>query len=88
MTSSIETTAVEPLPQNGAELRAYRDRAGIQQQVLAVALEMTPYNLSRIETGFVAIPDDLAERYVAAVRQIARERAQAVGADTPEPALA
>lgn len=79
---SLTQTADEVLPATGSELRDFRDEAGVQQQVLAMALGLDGTVLSKIESGMRSLPEDLPARYVAEVRRIARERAEAVGAVT------
>lgn len=64
----------------GPALRCERDKAGIKLQDLAMDLEIDESHLSRVENGIRPLPADLPERYIAAVRRIARERAEAVGA--------
>ncbi len=80
----LERVDPEAVPQIGAELRALRDAAGIKQQDLAEVLGIELSALSRIEGGSRPAPADLPARYVAEVKRIARERAEAVGAVEPE----
>lgn len=64
----------------GPELKAEREKAGIKLQDLAQSLGMDPSILSRTENGFRSVDADLPERYIAEVKRIALERAEAVGA--------
>lgn len=64
----------------GPLLKAEREKAGIKLQDLALVLQMDTALLSKIENGYRPVSDGLPARYIAEVRRIALERAEAVGA--------
>lgn len=72
----------------GTELKHLRETAGVLLKDLAMRLGMDMGRLSRFEGGYGGrMPEDLPARYVEAVREIVRERAEAVEAIAPtEPA--
>lgn len=64
----------------GEFLRDLRKTAGITQKDLAEAMGISDQTVIAIETGRRRVTDDMFEKWVRTVRQIARDRAQAVDA--------
>jgi transcriptional regulator with XRE-family HTH domain len=71
---------------HGADLRLEREKAGIKLQDLARRLGVGESLLSRTEAGLRQMDEGLPERYLAEVRSIAKERAEAVGLVVDHPA--
>lgn len=63
----------------GSELRARRTGAGISAQRVAAHLDMDFSQLYKIEREERRMPEGFADRYIAALRHVGAEVAEAVG---------
>lgn len=68
--------------ETGADLRSYRVRAGVTMEDVAARAAFNYSQLSKVERGKVPVPAGWPLRYVTAVRDLAHERAEAVGVAT------
>lgn len=75
-----EEKSMETKEITSQDLVAERKKAGITQRDLALAMGEMPQRLLRIERAWTILDQAFALRYLATVRRIARERAEAVGA--------
>lgn len=72
----------------GPELARERERGGVKARDVAEALGVNPTLISHWETSLRPVPEKMVEPYLAAVRRIALERAEAVGAIEPREEVA
>lgn len=61
------------------EVVEIRREAGVDQRVLAGALDMLPQRLSDIERGYLTVPKGFEARVCDALRSILQERLETVG---------
>jgi transcriptional regulator with XRE-family HTH domain len=60
--------------ENGRDLRAFREEAGVTLVPLSDLVGLSTSDLSLIERGYKPMPTDLPERYYKAILQVTNER--------------